>query len=59
MAGVGADFQKRSHFADEFQVIANHRSAADIFLGVDGEITFRLAEGGEVVKLHLRALDGE
>ncbi len=57
MAGVGADFEERSHRADELAMIADDGSAARVFFGVDPQIALRLAQGSEVVKLHLRALD--
>ena len=59
MARIGANLEEGRHRADEFQMIADHRAAADVFLGVDAQIALRLAERREVVKFHLGALDGQ
>ena len=57
MARVRADFEKRRHGADEVEMIANHRAAARVLFGVNPQVALRLAQGREVVKLHLRAFD--
>ena len=42
MAGVGSDFQERRHFADEVEVLADERPAADVFFFVNGNGALRI-----------------
>ena len=56
MPDVGADLEKRRHLADERQMVADHRPAPHILFRIMGDRALRLAQRGEVVKLHLRAL---
>ena len=57
--GVGADLEKRRHAADELAVRFDDGGAAHVLVQVVGDGAFGFTERGEVMKLHLRALDGE
>ena len=59
MSRIGADLEERRHVSDELEVIADHRSAADILLRVGFNRPVRLPEGSEVMEFDFRAFDGE
>ena len=57
--GVGADLEERRHPANEPAVRFDDRAAPHVLVQVVGDGAFGFTERGEVMKLHLSALDGE
>ena len=57
--GVGADLEERRHPANEPAVRFDDGGAPDVLVQIIGDRAFRFTQRGEVMKLHLRALDGE
>jgi len=59
VAGVGADFEEGSEFADIVPMLADDCAAADVFFEVDAASAVGFAQGGEVVELDLGAFDSD
>ena len=57
MAGVGTDFEKRGIAADKGGLLLQDSAAPLVLFGVNAAGAFGLAERGEVMELHLGALD--